>query len=439
MKAQTATPPSTRKQAREFFPGPGAMRAMVRDKDWSDTELGPIDEWPQSLRSAVDIALGSAFPTVVLWGPKLIQIYNDAYSKVMGAKHPAGLGRPTHEVWPEARHISGPLFERALAGETIFREDVLYPLERHGAPEEVYLTLSFSPLRDNGGRIAGVFVTLHETTIGVHTAEMQAEREQLLRELQVESARLEEVFRQAPAFLAVLRGPHHVFQLANDAYLELVGNRDIIGKPAREALPEVVEQGFIQVLDEVLASGKPFIGREISVMLERADGKLEQRFLDFVYQPLTDAAGTRIGVVAHGSDVTEKALARREVERVNRQLESSAAELRASERRLRDVFTQAPVSIAVLSGPDHVYTIASPRYMETPGGGRQLIGRTVREAFPELHGQEFAEQMDRVYATGEPYFASERRVMLDRDGDGVTEEYFFNVGYQPLHDAAGKV
>jgi PAS domain S-box-containing protein len=440
MKAQTATPPtSTKAQARKFFPGPGAMRALMREKDWSATELGAIDEWPQSLRSAVDIALGSAFPTLVLWGPRLIQIYNDAYRDVMGEKHPAGLGMPTHECWPEARHISGPLFEQALAGETIFREDVLYPLERHGAPEEVYLTFSFSPLRDDDNRVAGVFVTLHETTVGVHTQEMQAERERLLRELQVERARLEEVFRQAPAFLAVLRGPDYVFQLANDAYVELVGNRDVIGKAVRDALPEVVDQGFIQVLDEVVATGKPFVGREIPVMLQRVDGILEQRFLDFVYQPLTDASGNRVGIVAHGSDITDQTLARREVERVNRQLEQSAADLRASERRLRDLFTQAPVAIAVLTGPEHVYTIASPRYMDTPGGGRPLIGRTVRDAFPELRVEDFAEQMDRVYETGEPYFADERRVMLDRDNDGVLEEYIYNVGYQPLRDAAGKV
>jgi signal transduction histidine kinase len=415
------------------------MRALVRAKDWSATPLGPLADWPQSLRTAVDIALGSAFPTVVLWGPQLIQVYNDAYREVIGAKRPAGLGMPTHECWPEARKISGPLLERALAGETILREDVRYSLERHGAPEDVYLTFSFSPLRGDDGRIGGVFVTLHETTIAVHTQEIQADRERLLRELEVESARLEEVFRQAPAFLAVIRGPDHVFQLANDAYRQLVGNRDVVGKPVRDALPEVVDQGFVTVLDEVVATGTPFVGREIPVMLQGAGGALEQRYLDFVYQPLTDANGQRVGVVAHGADVTDQALARREVERVNQQLAESAAELRASEQRLRDLFNQAPVSIAVLTGPEHVYTIASPRYMETPAGGRPLLGHTIREAFPELEGQDFIERMDRVYQTGEPYFASERRVTYDRDNDGVPEDYFFNVGYQPLRDAAGHV
>jgi PAS domain S-box-containing protein len=319
-------------------------------------------------------------------------------------------------------------------------EDARFPLERNGTVEDVYLTLSYSPVRGDDGEIAGIFITLLETTRKMRTAEMEADRSRLLRELEVERARLEEVFRQAPAFLAVLRGPNHVFELANDAYVQLVGHRDVVGKPVIEALPEVVGQGFVAVLDEVLRTGKPFIGREIPVTLQRGNGAgLEERFLDFIYQPLAEADGTVVGVVAHGSDVTDQVLARREVERVNRQLEASAAELGASEQRRRELFDQAPVAVAVLTGREHVYTIANPRYAKTPGGGRTLLGRSIREAFPELEGQGLIEHMDRVFESGQPYFTSERKVMLDQDNDGVAEEFFFNIGYQPVRDASGTV
>jgi signal transduction histidine kinase len=90
----------------------------------------------------------------------------------------------------------------------------------------------------------------------------------------------------------------------------------------------------------------------------------------------------------------------------------------------------------VLSGPEHVYTVVSPRYFEF-GGGRTMIGRAFRSAFPEA--TELAELMDRVYQTGEPFYASERVVPVDRDGDGVPEAYHFNIGYQPLRDVAGRV
>ena len=416
------------------------MRTRVRDFNWAATPVGPVAEWPPSLRTTVDLVLGSAFPQIVVWGPELIQIYNDAYRELIGTKHPSALGQPTRECWPEVWEHNGPLFDRVWKDETVSFHDARYEFSRNDRMEVAYFTASYSPIHGDDGAVVGVLCTLMETTAGVRTREMQEEREQLVRELRVERSRLEEVFRLAPSFLAVLQGPEHVFQLANDAYISLVAHRDVIGKRVVDALPEVRDQGIIPILDEVLRTGTPFVGREMPIMLQcEPGGALEQRYLDFVYQPLDDADGSRIGIVAHGSDVTDQVLARREVEQVNRQLERSTAELRASEQRLRELFDQAPVAVAVLTGPEHRYTIASPRYVETPGGGRPLLGRTVAEAFPELAGQGFIEMMDRVYETGEPYFASERVVKLDRDGDGVTEDYWYNLGYQPLRDAAGRV
>ena len=113
------------------------------------------------------------------------------------------------------------------------------------------------------------------------------------------------------------------------------------------------------------------------------------------------------------------------------------AALRASEALLRDVFEQAPVAVAVMSGPEHVYTAASPRYVESVGG-RELIGLRLRDAFPELAGSPFFEIMDRVYRTGEPYAAAEQRVML-AGPDGTLREQYFNIGYQPLRNGEGEV
>jgi PAS domain S-box-containing protein len=419
----------------------GELRRLVREHDWARTPLGVVDEWPETLRLAVDMVLGSGFPQMVLWGPELVQIYNDAYARLAGDNHPAALGQRLREFWPQLWAVNGPLFERAWRGETVHLENARYafPLEGDRVDERFYSS-SYSPIHDADGTVVGLLVTLVETTLAMRTQEMQAERERLVGEVQRERNRLEDVFRQAPTFLAILHGPEHVFQLVNDAYYQVVGHRDLIGKRAAEAIPEVIEQGFIGLLDEVLRTGQPFIGREIPVMLQRLPGgELEQRYLDFVYQPLTEADGSRIGIVAHGSDVTDQVLARRTVEAVNIQLEERAAELRASEQRLRDLFAQAPVAVAVMEGPEHVYTIASPRYVETPGGGRPLIGRSIADAFPELKGQGLIELMDRVFESGKPYFANERHVKLDRDGDGVTEDYWFNVGYQPLRDASGTV
>ena len=416
------------------------MRRRVREFDWASTALGPIAGWPVTLRSTVDTMLASAFPNVVLWGPELIHIYNDAYIAIIGAKHPVALGHGNREVWPEVWDINGPIFARVLAGETVTSEDALYPLARRdGAVEHVYLTLSYSPVRGDDGVIDGALVTMFETTLRVRAQAIEAERRRLGRELDVERSRLEEVFRQAPAFLAVLRAPEWRFELANDAYYQLVGNRPLVGRTVAEALPEVMDQGFIELLEGVVRNRRPFVGREIAVELERGAGAPELRYLDFVYQPLTDGDGNAVGVVAHGHDVTEHTLARRELERVNAELQRSSAELRSSEERWRNLFEQAPMPVAVLTGPEHVYTLVSPRYAESTSNGRQLIGRRVRDVFPELTGQGFVEQLDRTYRTGVPYTALEQRVLLDRNDDGSVEEYFFNIGYQPLRDPSGAV
>lgn len=327
-----------------LFAGAGEMRTRCRALDWSATPLGPVERWPQSLRTVVGTVLASAFPSIVLWGPDLVQIYNDGYIPFLGVKHPWGLGIPTRVCWPEVWHINEPIYLRVSNGETISREDALYPLARNGpdAPlDDVYITLSYSPIPDEAGEVGGVLVTLFETTQRVTMRRLEAEREQLHRELEVERARLMEVFRQAPAFMAVVRGPSYIFELANDAYYQLVGHRDIIGKPALEALPELRGQGFIELVDAVIATGVPFVGRELPLVIARTPGSPpEQRFADFVYQPLIESDGTRSGIVAHGSDVTEHVRARQEIERLLAASEQTRLALQEANAQLEDANVQ---------------------------------------------------------------------------------------------------
>ena len=131
---------------------------------------------------------------------------------------------------------------------------------------------------------------------------------------------LKTVFTQAPSFMALLRGPDHVFEWANDAYFDLIGRRDVIGKALLDALPELRGQRFEELLGGVLATGVPFVGREVPVVLHRGRGKEdEQQFVDFIYQPFVDDSGNRVGVVVHGSVVTEKVVARHKLELLERQ------------------------------------------------------------------------------------------------------------------------
>ncbi|MGB3305763.1 MAG: hypothetical protein WBA63_06240 [Thermomicrobiales bacterium] len=171
--------------------GTGKMARRIREFDWGRTPLGAIGTWPENVRTIVDLMLGCGFPMITLWGPELIQIYNDGYRQILADKRPNGLGQSTSACWPEVWHINGPIYERVTAGETISVEDGLYPLIRHGVLEDAWFTLSYSPLHDCKGTVAGVLVTLSEST-----AQVLAERElRASEELQGFLLRLSDTFR----------------------------------------------------------------------------------------------------------------------------------------------------------------------------------------------------------------------------------------------------
>jgi len=420
--ADQAAPPDLRQN---LIFGTGEMADLTRVFDWSQTPIGPIEQWPESLLITVNTLLASRHPMFLWWGPELVQFYNDAYRPSIGAdKHPSALGQNGFECWPEIWPIIGPQIEAVMThGEASWHEDQLVPIMRDGKLQDVYWTYGYSPVRDSAGTIRGTLVVCIETTrrflaeqrqltsqeqykalfelaadaifvadidgriteanlaachlLGYSRDELlhlkyydivaaserqrlwntrnallngdviveewqlvtksgsalvtevsaailpdgrwqafvrdisdrkhlEHERSHLIQQLRQQRERFADLFQQAPAFFAVLSGPEHIFELINPLYQELIGQRPVIGKPLREALPEAEGQGFIALLDGVYQTGKPFVGRRIPIHLARtASQPLEERFLDFVYQPRREADGTISGIIVLGVDVTE--------------------------------------------------------------------------------------------------------------------------------------
>ncbi|WP_164558099.1 response regulator [Massilia atriviolacea] len=147
-----------------FLDGRGEMAALIRAHDWHNTPLGPIERWPQSLRTTVSLCLASNFPINIVWGPSYTQIYNDGYRIVCGEKHPAALGMDYSVCWESAWPAIGQAFEAALQGETSFLENQRMFLFRNGYLEETFFTFSHSPIRDESGGIGGLFHPVTETT-----------------------------------------------------------------------------------------------------------------------------------------------------------------------------------------------------------------------------------------------------------------------------------
>jgi len=161
----TSVGPTPTSKGYECLQGGGEMGSIMRSFDWASSVLGPVDQWPQSLRTSVSTCLNSRFAILIWWGPELVMLYNDAYRQIIGAKHPDALGRPGRECWPEIWHIIGPMLEGVMQrGEATWSDDLLLMLERNGYPEECYFTFSYSPIRDESGDIGGVFTPVADTT-----------------------------------------------------------------------------------------------------------------------------------------------------------------------------------------------------------------------------------------------------------------------------------
>ena len=145
----------------------GEMATRVRAHNWSATPLGPIEGWPEALRTLVGVMLSSTQPMHLAWGRPQTLIYNDAYATLLGGKHPAALGRALIDVWDEARAELAPLFDQVFAGQPVQMDDISLMVERGGMLEEAHFAYSHTPVRDQAGEVAGLFCVCTETTAHV--------------------------------------------------------------------------------------------------------------------------------------------------------------------------------------------------------------------------------------------------------------------------------
>jgi signal transduction histidine kinase/DNA-binding response OmpR family regulator len=306
----------------------GETAARVRTLDWSATPLGPRSTWPMRLRTLVDVMLRNPVAETLLWGPDGVMIYNDAYAAICGARHPGLLGMPVCAAWPEAADFNRAVLEAGHAGRHQTFREVHFVLERAGTPADGWFDLFYAPVFGDGGKVEGILaatieITQHVKAMRARDAyeeelrrvnsaldEQRARLEAANRQLAGDMAFLNQLFKRSPSFIAVLLGPEHRFELTNDSYDRLIQHRAVHGRTVRDALPEVAEQGFCELLDSVYRNGEAFRGQKVEVMLDCGEGQaLESRFLDFVYQPLKDDGGRTYGIFVEGNDVTEHTLA----------------------------------------------------------------------------------------------------------------------------------
>ncbi len=393
-----------------FLDGGGELGRLIAGFDWSGTSLGPIADWPAAVRNAVALALRTPLPTALLFGHDGVMLYNDGYIEIAGQRHPGALGAPVREAWPEATEFNDHVVRTVMAGGVLSYRDQEFTLRRRGVDEQVWLNLDYSPIPGEDGTPIGVVAFLSETTGGGPARARAGGRAR---------SGSSSMFEQAPSFIAMVRGPEHVFDLANAAFRQLVGHRPIVGKSGpRGAARDRGGRGSASSSTGSMRPASPSSARRLRASLQRSPGAAaEQRFVDFVYQPVRDADGQVAGIFVEGIDITDR-------------LEAERA-YRASEARFRTFSESMPNHVwsAALDGSLdwfnlRVYEYSGARPGELDGDG---WARLVHPDDLPAASARWAQAL----ATGEPYEAEFRlrradgvfrhhiaRAVLIRDGDG---------------------
>jgi signal transduction histidine kinase len=275
------------------------MGALIRQLDWSQTQLGPVADWPQSLRTAVSIMLGSRFPMMVHWGPELVHFYNDGYAAILQGKHPGALGQPAEPWWREMWPFLLTIFEPVLAGKTTFFENSLVLPDRQGFVEEAYFTFSHSPIYDESGQVGGIFVTALETTATV----LQQRRLALLSHLTAQTALSTHPAEAAQHLIAALATDKEDIPFAllyeHEAPAAHAQLRAWFGLPAGEptapaTLPAQQVEPVGWPLANVLRSGQPLLVEDLPAKFENwPDGAGPDATTRALLLPLLPAANSR--------------------------------------------------------------------------------------------------------------------------------------------------
>src|SRR6476659_1501237 len=194
-------------QPLEFVTGGGEVGALMRAHYGATSPLGSPETWPQALRTTVALLLESRFPMFVAWGEQLGFLYNDPYAEILGAKHPRALGSKFYDIWSEIWPDISPLIDAAMAGQATYREDLPLLMNREGFDEQTWFTFSYSPVRDEDGKVAGMFCAVCETTPKVlaemRLRELNATLEERVAQEVAERTKAEEALRQAQKLQAI--------------------------------------------------------------------------------------------------------------------------------------------------------------------------------------------------------------------------------------------
>ena len=393
----------------------------------------------------------------------VIESANDNILKIWG-KTDSVVGLPLVEALPE---LKGQVFLDILddvleTGNPYYAYETKAIQIHNGERVEVYVDFSYTPLVNENEIVTGVLVSAIDVTqralssqreqqlneeLMAANEELTAINEELMssqqsledlndeleervnirtEELAESEAGFRNMVMQAPVAISLLSGRDLIVQTANEGILELWGkDESVIGKELAAALPELVGQPFLQILDDVYTGGKAFHGSEYMARINR-NNQLHDYYFNFVYHPLKNTDGITESIMVVATEVTDHITARKKIE--------------TSEHRLNRMVMTAPIGMTVLRGKDLVIEIANKNMLSIwDRTAEQVVGKELMTAFPELHNQPFPEMLREVLETGKQLSFEEMGVdVASLDGNGLVRHYV-NFSYDPLFDLDGNV
>lgn len=293
-----------------------SISSLIKKHNWEQTSLGPVKDWPLSLKTAINMCLECRYPMYIWWGSDFVNIYNDAYIAIAGLKkHEKAFGRPAKEMWPENWHRIEVVIKKVYDQEESHSfKDHKTQIERYGKLEDACFDFSFNLLRDEQGRKRGIY-------------SIAFEKEPKAFEIQDQNPFkiMSDFFTQAPTPMCILLGENHTYGLANPLYEKLVGKK-VVGKTVAELFDHETITPFIKILDNVYQTRVSFSGKEMQLTFEDEAGVPTEYWLDILYHPFVNEEGKSKGILVVVVDVSEQVLVKEELRRAQEEIRRLSAQ-----------------------------------------------------------------------------------------------------------------
>ena len=344
----------------------------------------------------------------------IITAWNPGAERLFGYTAEEMKGTSISKLIPADRINEEPvIIERIIRGERVEHFDTQRQ-DKQGKLIDISLTVS--PIKNSAGTIIGASKVARDIT----------SQKALHKALSKSEQRFRHMVMQSPVAMLVLRGPEFMVEIANNAYLEIVDRKanDFIGRPLLKGMPEIESQGIGDLLTRVLKTGIPFYGNEFSIKLLR-NGKLEQTYFNFAYQPSYEVNGEITGITVVAFDVTT--------------LVKSKHALEESEKQFRNLVMQSPIAMTIFRGPDHIIEMANAEMFKNVWRKeeREIKGRKALDVFPELKEQKYPELLKKVLTTGISH--RENASLAYVQGDDGMKKFYFDYEYSPLLETDGSI